>query len=488
MSGLGAADIQLQWNQLLEGSSFSTFANPDIGIVVNQPPNWALPVGTGDNSLNTATANFTTFGAFGVGAKPPAFAFTFNPIPPKTYGNPDFNGGAISSNTSQPIIYTSSNPAVATIVANNIHITGTGTTDITASQASDGFYPAVSVTQTLTVNKAPLTVKADDKTKPEGDPNPTLTVTYTGFVYGETSAVLLTQPTISTTAVTASPAGTYPITVSGATAANYTITFVSGTMTVTPRTAQTITFNALPTKTYGNADFAAGATSTNNTITITYSSSNTAVATIAGSNIHIVGAGTSTITASQAGSPLFFPAPNVSRTLTVNKANLTVRAADTTKMFGDPNPVFRLIYTGFVLGENAGALATLPAASTFATTTSPPGYYAIDVSGGVAANYNFIYTSGRLTIFPATGTGESFIQVFQTSANVLRVKIFSPGPDLADFVIFDMTGKPLLKKNVFLPQGFINTDLDVTLLPAGNYVINVVGKNSKLKKKFSLIH
>ena len=49
---------------------------------------------------------------------------------------PDFNGGATSLNTSQPIIYSSSNTAVATIVNGNIHITGAGTADITASQAS----------------------------------------------------------------------------------------------------------------------------------------------------------------------------------------------------------------------------------------------------------------------------------------------------------------------------------------------------------------
>jgi len=73
------------------------------------------------------------------------------------------------------------------------------------------------------------------------------------------------------------------------------------------------------------------ATSTNNTIPITYTSSNPGVATISGTTIHITGAGTSTITASQAGNAGFFPATDVSRTLTVNKANLTIRAGDTSK-------------------------------------------------------------------------------------------------------------------------------------------------------------
>ena len=488
VNGSGNSVLELNWNQLLEGTTFSSFANSDIGIIKNQNPGWSLPLDTGDNNLNRAAAIVTSFGAFGIGAQPPAQAFVFNSLPVKTYGDPDFSGGAISLNTSQPITYTSSNLLVATIVNNNIHITGTGTTTITATQASDGFYPAVNVTQTLTVNKAPLTIKADDKTKPEGFANPTLTATYTGFVYGETSAVLLTQPVLATTAVTTSLAGTYPITVSGATAANYTITFVNGTMTITARQNQTITFPAFATKTYGNPDFAAGASSSNGSIPVTYVSSNVNVATIVGSNIHIVGAGTTTITASQAGNNFYFPAADVSRTLTVNKANLTVRAVDTTKMFGDPIPLFRLVYTGFVLGQTPTNLTTQPSATTAAGATSPPGYYSIDVSGGVSGNYNFIYTSGRLTIYPATGTAQSFIQVYQVSSNVVRVKIFSPGPDLADFVLYDLNGRPLLRKNVFLAQGFITSDLDVTLVPSGSYILNVVGKNAHLKKQFLLVH
>ena len=44
----------------------------------------------------------------------------------------------------------------------------------------------------------------------------------------------LTPPTCTTTATAASPVGTYPITCSGAVDASYTITYVAGTLTVTP--------------------------------------------------------------------------------------------------------------------------------------------------------------------------------------------------------------------------------------------------------------
>jgi trimeric autotransporter adhesin len=486
-SGSGGIGLQLQWQQPLEGSTFSTLANTEIGIIENQNPGWAVPTGVGDNTSNIASSSFGSAGAFGIGAHPPAQSFTFNPLPARTYGDPDFDGGAISLNTTQPIIYTSSNAAVATIVNNSIHITGTGTTDITATQAGDGFYAAANVTQTLTVNKATLTIKADDKSKPEGDANPSLTVTYTGFVYGETSTVLATPVTITTTAVTASPPGTYPIVPAGATAANYNIVFVNGVLTVSPRQTQTITFNTPAVKTYGNADFAAGATSTNSTIPVTYTSSNPAVATIVGNNIRIIGAGTSTITASQAGSSLFFPAASVSRTLTVNKANLTVRAADTVRNFGEANPAFRLVYTGFVKSENASVLTAQPVATTTATATSAPGYYPITVGNGAAANYNLVYVNGRLTVLPQSGTSQSNIQVFRSRSNVITVRVYSPEPDLADMVVYNINGTPLLKRNVFLPQGFITFEVPVKSPMSATYIVYIKGRATELRKVINVI-
>ncbi|TMI72779.1 MAG: hypothetical protein E6H09_09175 [Bacteroidetes bacterium] len=487
LTGSGTSGIQLGWNAALEGSTFATLPNTDIGIITNSGSSWAVPLGPGDNTANIAAANVSSFGSFGVGAIPQAQPFVFNPIPAKTYGDVDFNAGATSLNTAQPIIYSSDNLAVATIVAGNIHITGAGTANITASQASDGFYPAASASQPLTVAKANLTITADNKTKFEQQPNPVLTATYTGLVYGETPAVLLTQPNITTTATTGSIPGTYPITVTGATAANYNITMINGTLTIQPKQNQTITFPALATKTYGNADFATGATSTNNTIPITYVSSNPAVATITGNTIHITGAGTTTITASQAGNAGYFSAPDVARTLTVNKANLTIRVLDTVKTEGQLNPVFTIIYTGFVLGETAANLATPPTVSTTATTTSPAGYYTLTPGGAVTNNYNITYTPGRLTILPVTGTSQNHIHAFMSSKTSLTVRVYSTYPALADIVIYDMSGRPWVKKNVFLPEGFQNTEIDVTLIPSGIHIVTVRGSGVDLKQIIPII-
>jgi gliding motility-associated-like protein len=160
---------------------------------------------------------------------------TFAPIGNKIYGDVGFDPRANSSNSTIPITYSSDNNAVAVIIDNKIVIKGVGTANITASQAGNNAYkPAASVTQPFTVLKAVLTITANNQTRPVQVQNPELTVSYSGFVYGEDAGVLGTEPVITTTADIASGPGTYPISVTGAAAANYTINYVYGTLTIVP--------------------------------------------------------------------------------------------------------------------------------------------------------------------------------------------------------------------------------------------------------------
>src|ERR1051326_3958765 len=87
---------------------------------------------------------------------------------------------------------------------------------------------------TLTVNPAGLLGAADDKSRVYGQTNPVFTLSYTGFVNGEDSSIVTGTLITSTTAETNSPVGAYPISVSGQTAPNYSISYVAGTLTVTP--------------------------------------------------------------------------------------------------------------------------------------------------------------------------------------------------------------------------------------------------------------
>jgi hypothetical protein len=87
-------------------------------------------------------------------------------------------------------------------------------------------------------------------------------------------------------------------------------------------------------------------------------------------------------------------------TLTVTQATLAATADDQTRAYGQPNPIFTIGYEGFVNGEDPDVLDTIPVASTTATNTSPPGEYAITVTGGPDSNYSLCLTEGTLTITP----------------------------------------------------------------------------------------
>jgi|GEM_PF-2948394 len=92
------------------------------------------------------------------------------------------------------------------------------------------------------IGKVTLTVTADNQTKQYSDPSDSLTFQYSGFVPGENSSNLTTEPSCTTTRTTGSAAGTYPITCSGGGADNYSFSYVNGTFTVTKENTA-ITYN-----------------------------------------------------------------------------------------------------------------------------------------------------------------------------------------------------------------------------------------------------
>lgn len=97
---------------------------------------------------------------------------------------------------------------------------------------STNFAP-VTVNRTIRVNRAPLTIRANDITRPVGAPNPTFSATFSGFVNGDDPADLTGELNFTTDATASSPVGAYPVIPSGVSSPNYDITYVQGTLTVT---------------------------------------------------------------------------------------------------------------------------------------------------------------------------------------------------------------------------------------------------------------
>jgi hypothetical protein len=108
-----------------------------------------------------------------------------------------------------------------------------GNHTLAASYAAQGNFGSSSTTASVSVLKAPLTVTVANATKVYGAALPSFSVTYSGFVNGDTAASLGGMLIFSTTATQGSPVGSYTITPSGLTSSNYAITFLSSVLSVT---------------------------------------------------------------------------------------------------------------------------------------------------------------------------------------------------------------------------------------------------------------
>ncbi len=235
--------------------------------------------------------------------------------------------------------------------------------------------------------------------------NFTLTVNGTNFFSGSvvtwngsnrtTTFVSTTQVTAAILAGDIAASGTASVGVTNAGAA--TPNSNTQTFTINGGASQTITFGALPTKTYGDASFNPGATASSS-LAVYYASSNTSVATISGGNtINIVGPGTSTITAKQDGDGTYGSAPDVQQTLTVDPKQLTVSGAVAQNKLYDGGTV--AIITGYSIVETlVGAdVVTVSGGGTFASAAVGTGIAvtpALTLGGAQAAKYTLTQPTG----------------------------------------------------------------------------------------------
>jgi len=384
-------------------TSITSWSNASIMAVV--------PTGA-----STGNVVVTTIGGWSNGV-----AFTVLPTPslsvatsgtPSTYGGSVTFTATISSGPTGAVTFYSNGTAIGTGTISGptaIFTTSTlaaGTHSITASWPGNSSYgPVTSAVVSQTVNKAVLTVTANNASRAYGAANPAFTSTYSGFLNGDTVSVLTGAPIITTTATATSPVGSYPIspTIGSLTATNYSFTFVNGTLTIG---------QAVLTVTANNASRAYGAA--NPTFTPTYSGflngDTTSVLTGAPSLTT-----TATITSPVGSYPISptigsLTATNysftfVNGTLTVGQAVLTV-TANASRVYGAANPTFTPTYSGFLNGDTTSVLGGSPSLTTTATVTSAVGSYTITVTVGslTATNYSFTSVNGTLTVSKAVLT------------------------------------------------------------------------------------
>src|SRR5262249_7932717 len=268
-----------------------------------------------------------------------------------------------------------------------VHLSGAGSCTITASQAGNGnFNPAADVPRSFNIALADQTITfgaLPDKTF--GDPDFTVSGTSTS---GLSVGFRMTGNCSGTgsTAVHITAAGSCSVTATQIGDANFNAAPEVVQSFNIAKGSQTITFAALPNKLVGDPDFTVSATASSG-LAVSFAAGGSC--TISSSTVHLTGAGTCTITASQAGDLNRNPAPNVARsftvanpdfTLSLTLPSVTVPAGQsvTDHITFTPNPG-----TNAPISFNCSGLPAL-STCTFTPATVPAGNTPVDVALTIA--------------------------------------------------------------------------------------------------------
>ncbi|TMH06184.1 MAG: hypothetical protein E6H67_06865 [Betaproteobacteria bacterium] len=185
-------------------------------------------------------------------------------------------------------------------------------------------------------------------------------------------------------------------------------------------TSQTITFNAPDDQAFGVAPFALAATASSN-LPVSFTSLTTAVCTVSGATVTIIGAGTCTIQSSQSGNANYSAAPNVSQSFTVTSVlqsqTITFGALSNQTFGAAPFTVSATASSGLLVNFASlttpvcmvgGSTVTLVSAGTCIIQASQAGNATYAAAPNVNQSFSVTLSSHTLSFAPAvnyaTGT------------------------------------------------------------------------------------
>lgn len=236
-----------------------------------------------------------------------------------------------------------------------------------------------------------LLVRAENKEKIYGDPNPELTLVLDGLVIGDTRIEQL--PQISTPANLNSPVGLYPIVLNGGFAKNYTISLLDAELRILKRKVivkaddlEMIYGDPVPELTFSYQGLVNGDVGL---------SESPEIQTTATSSSEV---GAYPIRVSGAFDGNYEPEYQ-NGTLRILQRELQVIADSQTRKYGEPNPTLTYSLLGLVNGDLG--LTSQPKLESPAELNSSVGAYPIVINGGIHPNYKLTYQNGVLNILPA---------------------------------------------------------------------------------------
>ena len=259
----------------------------------------------------------------------------------------------------------------------------------TAAISNGNYVLTGPTTQNFSIGKATLTATADDKSITYGDAVPEYTVTYTGFVNGESMSVIDSLATADSSYVQFNNVGEYAISASGASDNNYDFVYQSGTLTVGQK-AVTVEFDEYAGLVYSGQEQTISAS-----VSGTVNGDNPGLSLSYNKLVKDAGAYTATASISKGNYVL---TGTTTQDFSIGKATLTATADDKTITYGDAASEYTVSYSGFVNGENELVVDTIPTATSNYAQFDNVGEYTITASGASDNNYDFVYQSGTLNV------------------------------------------------------------------------------------------
>jgi uncharacterized protein (TIGR03437 family) len=262
-----------------------------------------------------------------------AQTITFAALSSKAFGSAPFTVSATASSM-LAVSFASTTTAVCTVSGASVTPAGAGTCTVEASQPGNVSYAAATpVDQSFAVTQGSQTITfAALSNQPFGSAPVTIAATASSSLAVAFVSATASVCTVSGATVTMMSAGKCTITATQPGDANYAAaTAVNQSFTVAQET-QTITFGTLPNEPLGGAPFTLTLASSSG-LAVGLSSATPSVCTVSGVSgvsgnmVTLVGMGTCTLTAAQAGNTNFAAAPSVSQSFTVTEGTQTITFA-----------------------------------------------------------------------------------------------------------------------------------------------------------------
>ena len=308
----------------------------------------------------------------------------------------------------------------------------------------------------VTIAKAELTATADNKAIIFGELAPQFTVTYAGWQGDDEASVLTGAIAYATPYVRGNNVDEYTITPSGVDAANYTIAFVDGTLTVNRKSAESSDIMAAQEDdeqlVYTNAVNKPTILVKDTTLTLTEEKDYTLTFVGRGETEYIESATAPTHVGEYTAKIEFIGNYKDMLTVdfTISKAQLTITADDKENIFGEEAPEFTVSYEGFLGTDTKDVLTGSQAYACEYKRGDNVGDYTIIPSGVDAHDYVITFVNGTLTVNRKSAKD-------------------------ADIVAAQLAGEALVYDAEVNRPTIVVTDTTLTLTEDKDYVLTFIG-------------